>query len=83
MPWPIRFRIEQMGDQLAMNEQHDPGEQQQYVGQRLGESPVSGRKDYCDVSQLGRNHFTEHDSQSGITRKPALNHIEINTQGVP
>ena len=61
---PIRFRVEQMGDQLAMSEQHDPGEQQQYVGQRFGESPVSGHKDSCDVSQLGRNHLKKHDYQS-------------------
>ena len=45
-----------MGDQLAVGEQHDPGEQRQHVGQRVGVLPVSGRKDSYDVSEFGRDH---------------------------
>ena len=56
LPWPIRFRVEQVGDQFAMGDEHDPGEQRQHVGQRVGISPVSGRKNTCDLSQLGRDH---------------------------
>ena len=56
LPWPIRFRVEQVGDQFAVGDEHDPGEQRQHVGQRVGISPVSGRKNTCDLSQLGRDH---------------------------
>tara|TARA_B100001939_G_scaffold159346_1_gene137665 strand:+ start:195 stop:335 length:141 start_codon:yes stop_codon:yes gene_type:complete len=45
-----------VGIQLALGEQNDPGEQGQYVGQRVGVAPVSGRKNTYDVSQLRRDH---------------------------
>ena len=44
LPWPIRLRIEQVRDQFAVGEQHDPGEQRQHVGQHLGVSPMSERE---------------------------------------
>ena len=56
VPWPVRFRVQQVGDQLAVGEQHDPGEQRQHVGQCVGVAPVSGRKKACDVPQLGGDH---------------------------
>ena len=44
LPWPVRFRIQQVGDQLAVGEQHDPGEQREHIGQRIWIPPVSGRE---------------------------------------
>ena len=32
-----------MGDQFAVGDEHDPGEQRQHVGQRLRVAPMSGR----------------------------------------
>ena len=51
--WPVRFRIQQVGDQFAVGDEHDPGEQRQHVGQRVGVTPVSGRKNTCDLPKLG------------------------------
>ena len=44
LPWPIRFRVEQVGDQFAVGDEHDPGEQRQHVGQHVGVSPMSERE---------------------------------------
>ena len=52
VPWPVRFRVQQMGDQLALGEQHDHGEQRQYDGQCVRVSPVGGRKDSYDVPKF-------------------------------
>ena len=45
-----------MSDQLAVGEQHDPGEQRQHIGQSVGVLLVSGRKNTCDIPQLGGDH---------------------------
>ena len=33
VPWPVRFRVKQVGDQLAVGDEHDPGEQRQRIWQ--------------------------------------------------
>ena len=48
-----QFRIQQVGDQFAVGDEHDPGEQRQHVGQRIGVLPVSGRKNTCDFPEFG------------------------------
>ena len=53
LPWPVRFRVQQVGDQFAVGDEHDPGKQRQHVGQCVRVSPVSGRKNTGDMLQLG------------------------------
>jgi hypothetical protein len=45
-----------VGDQFAVGEQNDSSEKRQHIGQRVRVSPMSGRKNTCDVSQLGRDY---------------------------
>ena len=41
----ITDRVLTIREQFAVGQQHDPDEQRQHVGQRVGVSQVSGRKD--------------------------------------
>ena len=56
LPWPIRFRIEQIGKQFAVGHQHGPYEQRQQVGKRIRVAPVSRGKNCCNKQELRRDH---------------------------
>ena len=53
LAWPVRFRVQQMSDQLAVGEQHDPGEQRQHIGQSVGVLLVVDKN--TRHSKLGRS----------------------------